>query len=70
MSHAKITSPVSFFGHQPGEDRKLIRWEKIVEYFQHIAKETDRMILQNVGPSTEGHPFLVAYISSPANLAK
>ena len=70
MSHGKITSPVSYFGHQPGEARKLIRWEKIVEYFQHIAKETDRMILQNVGPSTEGHPFLVAYISSPANLAK
>lgn len=70
MSHAKITCPTNFFGHQPGAARQLIRWEKIVEYFEQIAKETDRMILQNVGPSTEGNPFLVAYISAPENLAR
>jgi len=66
-----LRSPVrQFFGHQPGAARQLIRWEKIVEYFEQIAKETDRIDLQNVGPSTEGNPFLVAYISAPENLAR
>lgn len=70
MSQVKVTSPISYFGHQLGEDRKLVRWEKIVDYLELLAKESDRMILENMGPSTEGHPFLVAYISSPENLAR
>ena len=53
-----------------GADRKLARWDKIVEYFNQLAKASNRIKVENMGPSTEGNPFLALYISSPANLAK
>ena len=65
----EITSPEQFFGFQMGEDRKLARWDKIVEYFYKVEKESDRLKVINMGPSSEGHPFLVLVISSADNLA-
>src|SRR6266478_6322198 len=66
-----ITPPEKFFGFQLGADRKMARWDKIVEYFQLLEKESGgRMKLIDMGPSTMGNPFLMAIISSPANLAK
>ncbi|MCK4922399.1 MAG: hypothetical protein KAS71_15205, partial [Bacteroidales bacterium] len=64
-----ITSPEEFFGFQMGEDRKLARWDEIVEYFYKVEKESDRLKVINMGPSSEGHPFLVMIFSSPDNLA-
>ena len=29
----KITSPEEFFGFQMGSDRKIARWDKIIDYF-------------------------------------
>ncbi len=29
-----VISPEGFFGHQMGADRKMARWDKIVEYFR------------------------------------
>ncbi len=63
-----ITSPEQFFGFQMGEDRKIARWDKIVEYFYKLENESDRLKVINMGPSSEGHPFLVLVISSPSNL--
>lgn len=63
----EIKSPDEFFGHQLGADRKIARWDKIVEYFWELDK-SDMCKVVDVGPSTEGHPFLVVYISSPENL--
>ena len=51
-----------------GADRQLARWDKIVEYFYEVEKQSDRIKVINMGPSAEGHPFLVLIISSPENL--
>ena len=40
---SRITSPESFFGHQLGADRKIARWDKVVDYYYLLAKESDRM---------------------------
>ena len=64
-----ITAPDEFFGHQLGADRILARWDRIVEYFELLEDESDRIQVTNMGPSTEGHPFLLVTISSPENLA-
>ncbi len=64
-----ITAPDEFFGHQLGADRILARWDRIVEYFELLEEESDRIRVTNLGPSTEGHPFLLVTISSPENLA-
>ena len=35
LSHAQeaITSPESYFGFRMGSDRKIARWDRIVDYF-------------------------------------
>ncbi len=67
----EITSPEEFFGFQLGSDRKMARWDKIVEYYQLLEKQSGgRMKLINMGPSTMGHPFLLAIVSSAENIGK
>jgi murein tripeptide amidase MpaA len=66
-----ITTPEKFFGFQLGADRKIARWDKIVEYFRLLEKQSGgRMKVVNMGPTSEGNPFLEVFITSPANLAK
>jgi len=64
-----IPSPEEFFGFQMGADRKLARWDRMVEYYDLINEQSDRVLVRNMGPSTLGNPFLVLFISSPENLA-
>jgi hypothetical protein len=66
----QVTSPEKFFAFQMGADRKIARWDKIVEYYQLLEKQSPKIKVVNMGPSTEGNPFLLVIISSPANLAK
>jgi hypothetical protein len=64
-----ITSPEEFFGFQLGSDRKIARWDKIVEYYKLLEDQSDKIQVVEMGPSTEGNPFLMVIISSPDNLA-
>lgn len=64
-----IPSPEEFFGHAMGADRQLARWDRLVEYYQLLGQASDRIIVEEVGLSTLGNPFLVIYVSSPENLA-
>jgi len=64
-----ITPPDRFFGFRLGTDRELARWDKIVEYFELLDEQSDRIQVTDLGPSTEGHPYLLVIISSPENMA-
>ena len=64
-----LPSPEDYFGFQMGADRKLARWDKLVEYYTTLGEASPRMNVVEAGPSTLGNPFLVLYISSPENLA-
>jgi hypothetical protein len=63
-----VTSPEEFFGFQLGSDRKLARWDRIVEYFELLENESDKIDVIDMGPSTEGNPFLLVIITSADNL--
>jgi len=65
----KVTSPEEYFGFQMGADYKLARWDKIVDYFYLLEKQSDRIKVWNLGESSEGHPFLLTLITSTQNLA-
>ncbi len=69
-SALKVLSPLEYYGFQMGADRKLARWPKIVEYFQHLAEGSGRMIFQELGKTTEGRPFIAAVITSEENMAR
>jgi hypothetical protein len=67
----EITTPEKFFGFQLGADKKMARWDKIVEYYGVIEKQSGgRMKVINMGPTSMGNPFLMVIITSPANFAK
>jgi hypothetical protein len=61
--------PDAVFGFHVGEDRKLADWTQIVEYFQGL-KASPRVLVEQVGLSTEGRPFLVVTITSEANQSR
>src|SRR5574341_1231912 len=67
---AELPTPEQFAGFRMGEEGKLVRWEKIVEYFNLADKESDRVVVQELGKSTLKNPFIMAIVSSPANLAR
>lgn len=66
----RIPSPEEFFGFQMGADRKLARWDKLVEYYDLIGELSDRVDVRHVGASTLGNPFLVIFVTSPENHAR
>jgi hypothetical protein len=67
---ATVPAPRDVIGFTPGEDRKLASWSKIVEYFKQLEHASDRVKLEELGKTTLQRPFVLATISSPANLAR
>ena len=66
-----ITAPDEFFGFRLGSDKHMARWDKIVEYYGVIEKQSGgRMKVINMGPTSEGNPFLAVIITAPANMQK
>ena len=67
-STAAVQTPEEYFGFRIGSDKKLVRWDKIVEYMQAVANGTDRVKFRDLGPTTNGNPFILLEISSGENL--
>ena len=65
----KVISTEEFFGFQLGSDKKIARWDKIIDYFNKLQDQSDKIKVIDMGPSTEGNPFLLIIISSADNLA-
>ncbi len=65
----QIPSPADFFGFRMGEDRKLARWDRLVEYYRLLDEASPRVRVIEMGPTTLGNPFLAIFVSSPENLA-
>ena len=55
-------------GHTVGEDYFLANYTQLLEYWNKLAKESDRIKLVDIGKTAEGRPITMAIISSPANL--
>src|SRR5574337_2121666 len=68
FSQSSIPSPEQVFGFKMGADRKLIDWTQIVSYFKSVDEKSDRVIVQELGKTTLGKPFILAIISSEANI--
>jgi hypothetical protein len=66
---AQIISPEEAIGFPVGADYKLARWETITGYLRSLAANSDRVILEERGKTTEGLDFVLLLISSPENLA-
>lgn len=67
---AAIPAPADVFGFVPGEDRKLASWQQVLEYFDRLDRASDRVKFETLGKTSMDKPFVMATISSPANLAR
>jgi hypothetical protein len=63
-----IPRPDDYFGFPIGSDGHLATWDKMVNYFQLIAKGSDRVDYEKVGDTTLGYPYVMLTISSKKNL--
>lgn len=59
-----LPAPEQFLGFKVGADKKLARWDKIVEYMQLAAKASGRVQYRELGKTTNGNPFIALEISS------
>ena len=61
--------PEEHFGHSMGEDRELVQWADVVSYFRSLDEASDSLSLEELGPTTEGRPLIVAVIADPDTIA-
>src|SRR2546425_2605199 len=64
----QLQTPEQFFGFRMGADKKLARWDKIVEYFKLVAGASDRVRFRELGKSTNNNPFVMLEIAAPDTL--
>jgi len=64
----EIPSPKEFSGFAPGADFHIANYTQILSYFHMLDKKSDRLRIEELGPTTEGRPLILAIISSPQNL--
>ncbi len=53
-----------------GADRTVLDWDRVVSYFQSLARASNRITVRELGRTTEGRPFIAAWISSPDTLRR
>ncbi len=63
-----VQSPEEFFGHQMGADRQLAHWDELVAYYRHLDENSPRLQLREMGATTNGHPYVVLFVSTAENL--
>ncbi|UCD00284.1 MAG: hypothetical protein JSW66_10455 [Phycisphaerales bacterium] len=65
-----VRPPAAFIGHEVGADYKLARYEKIREYFEHVAAHSRRVSVREIGLTTEGRNMFIAEITDDASAGK
>lgn len=63
----QVTSPEEFLGFKVGADRKLADMHQIIEYFNILDDQSDRISVKEIGKTTMGNPFIAAVITSENN---
>jgi len=63
----RITSPKAEFGHKFGDDYFLANYKQISAYWHKLDRESDRMVVKEIGKTAEGRPHYMAIVTSPEN---
>jgi len=65
-----VPAPSAIFGFEPGADYKLATSGQILEYFRRLDAASERVLVREIGRSTEGRPLILAFISSEENIRR
>jgi len=67
LGFAQVPKPDDVLGFKIGTDRKVADMSQIVDYFYKLNESTSRVLVKEVGKTTEENPFIVAIITSEKN---
>jgi len=65
---AQTPAPEEFLGYKLGDH--FTSWDRILDYFNELAKKSDLITVQTFGHTYEGRPLVLAVITSPKNRAR
>src|SRR5258708_30624207 len=65
---AQVPSPKSVLGFNPTDDKTIVDWKQITDYFAKLDKASPKVLVKEIGKSTLVKPLIVAFISSPENI--
>ncbi|MDZ7604808.1 MAG: M14 family metallopeptidase [Cyclobacteriaceae bacterium] len=63
-----MMTPGQFLGYELGD--KFTYHHRVLEYFNYVRDHSENVLIQPYGKTYEGRELLVAYVSSPQNLAR
>jgi hypothetical protein len=63
-----VPSPASVLGFHPTTDKTIADWSQITNYFQKLDAASDKVKVREIGKTTLGKPFIVAFISAAENI--
>ncbi|KPJ94482.1 MAG: peptidase, partial [Gemmatimonas sp. SG8_17] len=67
VTQAQLTTPEEFFGHEIGADYVLPNYQQLSGYWEILQRESDRMVLVDIGQTAEGRTQYMAIVTSPEN---
>ncbi|MFA9454237.1 MAG: M14 family zinc carboxypeptidase, partial [Candidatus Aminicenantaceae bacterium] len=70
LCFSQVTTPEAYLGYKPGDDFHLATYGQLAGYFEQIAKETDRIQVFDMGPTSMGKRMKYAIISSEDNMVQ
>ncbi|MBN2011219.1 hypothetical protein JW960_17880 [candidate division KSB1 bacterium] len=65
-----VPTPREFFGFQPGTDRMLFDYERLIAYLQELDTISPRLKMEQIGTTPLGKPMYVACLSSEENIKR
>ncbi|MEX2662940.1 MAG: M14 metallopeptidase family protein, partial [Vicinamibacterales bacterium] len=66
-AQTRVTTPRQQFGFDIGADYHLANYTQLADYWRKLDAESDRMVVQEIGKTSEGRPHLMAIVTSPEN---
>src|SRR5687768_4498529 len=67
LAQQRVTTPKEHLGFDIGADYRLATYTHLQSYWATLDRESDRMIVQDMGRTAEGRPQLMVIITSPEN---
>ena len=62
-----VTTPKQAFGFDIGDDYQLANYRQIEAYWKTLDRESDRLVLHDMGKTAEGRTQWMAIVTSPEN---